>query len=331
MNKLLTVVIPVYNTEKYLNKCLDSLIVPKYMEQLDIIVVIDGSKDNSSEIAHRYADKYPHTFRVIDKENGGHGSCCNVGLKEAQGKYLRFLDSDDWFDDTFEQYLDELNTTTADYVYTPIINEYVYNNTRCTDTKPLNRITFGIVYNVSDLTKKETDLFFLGHGTFTTRILRQNNLHFREKVSYDDTILSGTGCLDVSSILFLNYPIYHYLIGRPEQTVDARVRASKIDDYILQMEDLFSVYEENKSKLGNYAQLQFCSTISGHLNILFAWLTLLPTKKDYDVKRREVIAKLSHFPSYKHFARKRYCTRYVLPYSFFKFLRQAKRAIKGSR
>lgn len=85
--------------EKYLRRCLDSLIIDEDgMKQLEVLVINDGSKDSSSQIAHEYQDKYPDTFRVIDKENGNYGSCINRGLKEATGKYVKVLDADDWFD-----------------------------------------------------------------------------------------------------------------------------------------------------------------------------------------------------------------------------------------
>ena len=94
--KLLTIVIPVYKVEKYIRQCLDSIIVPlDQMEKLEVIIVNDGTPDNSAVIAHEYADRYPDTIKVIDKENGGHGSAWNVGLESATGKYIRFLDSDD--------------------------------------------------------------------------------------------------------------------------------------------------------------------------------------------------------------------------------------------
>ena len=98
MEKLLTIIIPTYNMEKYLDKCLSSLIVDdkELMTQLEVLVVIDGAKDRSSEIAHTYQDKYPDTYVVIDKENGNYGSCINRGLKEASGKYVKVLDADDY-------------------------------------------------------------------------------------------------------------------------------------------------------------------------------------------------------------------------------------------
>lgn len=108
MNKILTIIIPTYNMEKYLRRCLDSLIIDEDgMKQLEVLVINDGSKDSSSQIAHEYQDKYQDTFRVIDKENGNYGSCVNRGLKEATGKYVKVLDADDWFDTAnFTSFLD---------------------------------------------------------------------------------------------------------------------------------------------------------------------------------------------------------------------------------
>ena len=120
MEKILTIVIPTYNMQDYLRRCLDSLIVPEeQMKQLEVLVVNDGSKDNSSAIAHEYQDKYPGTFRVIDKENGNYGSCVNRGLKEATGKYIKILDADDWFDtEALASFLNLLNNCKADVVLT---------------------------------------------------------------------------------------------------------------------------------------------------------------------------------------------------------------------
>ena len=96
MNKLLTVVVPVYKVERYINKCLDSLILPdEQMDLVEVIVVNDGTPDQSAVMAKEYERRFPNSFRVIDKENGGHGSAWNRGVAEATGKYLRFLDSDD--------------------------------------------------------------------------------------------------------------------------------------------------------------------------------------------------------------------------------------------
>lgn len=95
--KTLSVIIPTYNVERYLHKCLSSLIVSdeKLFNCLEVIVIIDGATDNSSQIAHSYENDYPEVFKVIDKQNGNYGSCINRGIKEANGKYIKILDADD--------------------------------------------------------------------------------------------------------------------------------------------------------------------------------------------------------------------------------------------
>lgn len=94
--KVLTILVPVYNTEKYISRCLDSILLKEILDDIEIITVSDGSKDNSAEIIKKYQKKYPDTVILIEKENGGHGSTINVGIKKATGKYFRVLDSDDW-------------------------------------------------------------------------------------------------------------------------------------------------------------------------------------------------------------------------------------------
>ena len=95
--KVLTILVPVYNTEKYIRRCLDSLLVPEVLESIEVLVVNDGSKDRSPEIAQEYAEAFPDTVVLVNKENGGHGSTINTGIERANGKYFRVLDSDDWF------------------------------------------------------------------------------------------------------------------------------------------------------------------------------------------------------------------------------------------
>ena len=120
MIKLLTVIIPTYNMQEYLHRCLDSLIVQQPMrESLEVLVINDGGKDKSSIIAHEYEDRYPDTFKVIDKENDHYGSCVNRGLVEATGKYVKVLDADDWFDTgELEKLLEKLPSIDVDLIMT---------------------------------------------------------------------------------------------------------------------------------------------------------------------------------------------------------------------
>ena len=110
MNKLLTIIIPIYNTQEYLRKCLDSLIIKEPLLSLvEILLIIDGSPDDSLVIAKEFETNYPQTFVVINKENGGYGSVLKRGIQEAKGKYCKILDSDDWYDkQEFEKFVKNL-------------------------------------------------------------------------------------------------------------------------------------------------------------------------------------------------------------------------------
>ena len=102
----ISVIVPVYNTEKYIKKCLDSL-VNQTMKNIEIIVVNDGSNDHSEEIIKDYENKYPEMVKYYKKENGGLPSARNYGLEKAKGEYIAFVDSDDYIDKELFSKLDE--------------------------------------------------------------------------------------------------------------------------------------------------------------------------------------------------------------------------------
>lgn len=127
--KLLSIIVPTYNMEALLEKDLNSLVLEteEQRAKLDVIVVNDGSKDRSSEIAHQFADRYPEEFRVLDKANGNYGSCINAALPLVQGKYVRIMDADDsYYTENLPAYLDVLEKQDAELVLSPYdrIDEY---------------------------------------------------------------------------------------------------------------------------------------------------------------------------------------------------------------
>ena len=93
--KLLSISIAAYNAESTLEKCVNSMIESRYRRKLEILIINDGSTDNTVKIAKNYENKYPDTVRVIDKENGGHGSTINAGISVATGLYFKIVDADD--------------------------------------------------------------------------------------------------------------------------------------------------------------------------------------------------------------------------------------------
>lgn len=223
MDKLLTIVIPTYNMQDYINRCLDSLVIESsLMEQLEVLVVNDGSKDSSSAIAHEYEAKFPGTFRVIDKENGNYGSCVNRGLAEAQGMYIKVLDADDWFDTeefvSFMQKLDGING--VDMVLTDF--QKVSNK-----GEVLENCKFELEYDTPFSFRQMNNMEYYAHHsiTYLTQLLRDISYHQTEGIPYTDNEWMYFPQLYVNQALYANNNVYRYCIGREGQTMDPQVKS----------------------------------------------------------------------------------------------------------
>ena len=218
MSKLLTIVIPTYNMEAYLNRCLDSLLISdEQMQLLEVLVINDGSKDKSSAIAHEYEAKYPNTFRVIDKENGNYGSCVNCGLKEASGKYIKVLDADDWFDTiVFAEFIIVLQNTNADL----IISDF-------SEVDENGNITKEHKYKIenSEMIDMNPQLFdmWMHAVTYRTDNLRSIGYQQTEGISYTDQEWIFYPMVTIKSIKGFDQSLYQYLVGRAGQTIDMNV------------------------------------------------------------------------------------------------------------
>lgn len=229
MSKLLTIVVPTYNMEAYLNRCLDSLLVSdEQMQLLEVLVINDGSKDNSSAIAHEYEEKYPNTFRVIDKENGNYGSCINRGLKEATGKYIKVLDADDWFDtEALEAYIGELSSTDVDMIITPY---WIVDENGNKQKEMVFDLEYEKVFSFQSYTNPA--VYFAMHAlTYKTDMLRSINYTQTEGISYTDTEWVFYPQHAVDTCVYLPYNLYRYVVGREGQTMDPKVIAKSVGQY----------------------------------------------------------------------------------------------------
>lgn len=236
MNKLLSVIVPIYKVEKYINKCLDSLLLPRdLMERVEVLMVNDGTPDNSAMMAKEYQKKYPLTFRLINKENGGHGSAWNRGVKEATGKYIRFLDSDDWLTN-FEEFVRKLENYDVDLVFTNLALQF--QDTHTHQELINNVMEGGKVYHVNEYDWNLTRNLFSGHNftnfhmcTYRTQLLKECHPLFLEKAFYDDEILYIMPLCKAKTFCFINVILYNYLLGRIGQTVGINISTRNIDFY----------------------------------------------------------------------------------------------------
>ena len=227
--KLLSVVIPTYNMESYLRRCLDSVTRADVPSSLELIVVNDGSTDGSLAIMQEYATKRPDIVNIIDKLNGHYGSCVNVALKVATGKYFRILDADDWFDtDGLIKLLNEIENISTDIIVTP------YKKIRKTKTieyKP-KQVLYNHVYSLlqeSIWKTQNQELFAMHSMTFKTSILRNVNLHLSEGICYTDNEFLIYPTNNTKTLSFLETLLYNYDMTREGQSMDLKVQIQNSD------------------------------------------------------------------------------------------------------
>ena len=137
--KYISFAIPCYNSEAYMDKAIESIL--KGGEDVEIIIVNDGSKDRTSEIAHQYEAKYPTIIKAVDKENGGHGDAVNTGLANATGLYFKVVDSDDWVDEAaLKKILETLHKLVdEDQMIDMLVSNYVYEKVGAKHKKVIHK------------------------------------------------------------------------------------------------------------------------------------------------------------------------------------------------
>lgn len=188
MEKILTIVIPAYNMEKYLERCLKSLIVDeRFFQYLDVIIVNDGSKDKTLNIAQQFCSKYPILFRLVDKENGNWGSCINISKKLAVGKYFLILDADDWLETK------ELEKFITALLSTGDVDIYIYNCNIILDGKMTKIFSTKMIeekiYNLDSIRINNTPLPFFVHCiALKTNLIKQ--IPLLEGIPYCDVELN---------------------------------------------------------------------------------------------------------------------------------------------
>jgi len=263
MNKLLSIVIPVYKVEAYINKCLDSLLIFRHNEKgekviddelmsfMDILIVNDGTPDRSAEISREYVTKYPNYFRQIDKENGGHGSVWNLGVEVAQGKYLRFLDSDDWLEN-LDVFLEHLKNTDSDLILTNTVDHCENNEIW---VQQILDMDFCKSYDADtfDWLGNRTHNYLLHHCcTYKTEVFRQwmPGL-FLEKQPYDDVVLWPAAMIGCKSIEAFDFPLYHYLMDRPGQSISPETIQRNQIAQIKTKKHTIEFYEKHPVEVGS--------------------------------------------------------------------------------
>lgn len=251
--KLLSVAIPCYNSAAYMRKCIESLLPGG--DDVEILVVNDGSADETPEIGKEYEEKYPHIVRLINQENGGHGSAVNTGLREAQGLYFKVVDSDDWVkEEAYQEILDTLRYFVGGKkVLDMLVSNFVYEKEgekRCKVMRYRHALPKNELFTWKDVRHFMKGQYILMHSViFRTKLLRECGLKLPEKTFYVDNIYVFEPLLQVEHMYYLDVNFYRYYIGREDQSVNEAVMISRIDQQITVNKLMFDFYHEHLSEI----------------------------------------------------------------------------------
>lgn len=286
MNKYkVSIIIPVYGVEKYISKCLESL-VNQTLNDIEIIVVNDGTKDNSQKIIDKYVKKYPDKVKSFIKENGGQGSARNYGLKQANGDYIGYVDSDDYVE--LEMYEKLYNKAISDNLDIAICGNY----------------------NVSeDYKNKKVDLEFIkfednkinalfGKKAVWNKIYKKSiveKLEFRSKVWYEDFDFSIKAICSAKKIGYVNESLYDYLLREGSTMNNSNVIRN------LEILDAFNEIVKDKKYKKYYDIIEFLAIDHIYISTI---VRVINAKVDKNIKI-EVIDKLidymnNNFPDFRN-------------------------------
>ena len=266
--KIVTFAIPCYNSEGYMRNCIESLLPGG--EDVEIIIVDDGSGDGTAAIADEYAEKYPTIVRTIHQENGGHGAAVNTGLANATGLYYKVVDSDDWVGaDAYRQVLDTLRKFVKEQ--TPVdmlLTNYVYEKV---SEHHQRRMIYSLLFESdrittwSEMKHNVKGFSILMHSvTYRTQMLRDCGLKLPEHTFYVDNLFVYEPLPYVKTIYYLNVDFYRYYIGREGQSVNEQIMIKRLDQQLrvnYRMIDAYDLWSIEEKHLREY-MLSYLETIT---------------------------------------------------------------------
>lgn len=287
--KYISFAIPSYNSQEYMSHAIESILVGG--EDVEIIIVNDGSSDDTSKIAHEYEEKYPTIIKAVDKENGGHGDAVNSGLTHATGKYFKVVDSDDWVDaEALRKILEFLKKLESeDEEVDMLISNYVYEKVGATHKKCIhyrNVLPQDKIFKWEEIGRFHLDQYILMHSViYRTAMLKLSQLELPKHTFYVDNIYVYYPLPFVRKVYYLDVDFYRYYIGRDDQSVNEKVMISRLDQQIFVTKTMIDMYQLKNvkcKKLRNYMlnYLAIMMTVSSILCIRSKKAENLEKKKE---------------------------------------------------
>ena len=261
MEKLLTISIAAYNVEQYIDNTIETIINAGVSDNLEVLVVNDGSKDNTREKALHYQELYPETIRLVDKENGGHGSTINTGIREATGKYFKALDGDDWIEsDNLRKLVDKLEDIDSEIILTDYCECFEDGRNNVVEFEGLVK---GKEYSFDEIAPI---VKWMRYHTviYKTDILKDHEVGLDEHCFYVDTEFMLYPIPYVNKIYYAKDYIYCYRLGVTGQSVSRESRIKHIDNSMTVAKSILSFYDNIANKLGPVKEQYIISGIANH-------------------------------------------------------------------
>lgn len=274
--KLLSFAVPCYNSEAYMEKCIESLLPGG--KDVEILIVDDGSSDRTAEIADAYAERYPGIIRAIHQPNGGHGAAVNTGLKNAVGIYFKVVDSDDWLDrDSYLRVLKRLRTLIKlNTLPDMFLANYVYEKEGSKHKKVMRQKGFPKekMFGWDDVGHLVKGHYILMHSViYRTQMLHDCGLQLPEHTFYVDNIYVYKPLPYVNNMYYMDVDLYRYYIGREDQSVNEQTMIRRIDQQIRVNKIMFAdvnllAVKDKKCRRYMFNYLEIVTTITVTLAIL---------------------------------------------------------------
>lgn len=282
-NKLLSIVVPSYNAAQYLPETIPTMLSVYNLDKLEIIIVNDGSKDNTLVIAQKLQSEYPDTIVIVDKENGGHGSAINSGIQVATGKYFKVVDADDWVEsDNLSKLIEYLDLVDDDEVISPFIRVYTDLDKEFLYEYSIKNSKLTYLYD--DFLKEADELPLMHSITIKTSILRENNIKIDENCFYVDLEYNVFPMPYIKTISYFDLPVYRYRLGSPTQSVSISSYIKNIKMHEKVIFSLIRFYNGYKliSKIKDILLKNLIlDVIARHSNIFLARDDVKQAKKDF--------------------------------------------------
>ncbi len=302
--KLLSITVPCYNSQDYMEKCIDSLLVGG--EEVEILIVDDGSTDRTAEIADDYQAKYPTICRAIHKKNGGHGSAVNTGIENATGLFFKVVDSDDYVKEmAYRKILLTLSDLVGgDQHLDMLISNFVYDKVGEKRHKVMrynHMLPTDQIFTWKDIKNVHKNKVLLMHSViFRTKLLKECGLKLPEHTFYVDNLYVFQPLPFVKNMYYVDVNFYYYFIGREDQSVHEDVMIGRIDQQLLVNRMMIDYYSDNYNMIASnrmrkkymFNYMEMITTISCILLIISGTEESLGKKQalwDYIEKKNRVL------------------------------------------